>query len=608
MPMKWGSFRRILQISAGFLPAFLLLFILPTELAAARGGSTGATFLELGIGARAAAMGHAMTAWADDVYGMHFNPAGIAGARRRQIGFTHNTLVLDLDYNYLAYLHPFRDESAFAISGLYVDLGTIDRYEIVGGVATPLGKASGHDVALSGTYARQVTEWLDLGLSVKFINESLDRYDAQAVAVDLGARWHPPVPGLTIGLSLLNLGTRLKFVSQQDELPLTLRAGVGYRSDGGRWGLTGDVIYVKNQEIEGAIGAEFWVVPKILALRAGANSAADVASGLSVGAGFLWNDIGVDYAYVPFGDLGDQHLISLAYQFGPDRGERRRETPITTRAPERPRAGLPQEAPPSSTMPSRIAPPVVARRIGLGVEPFIMRAGAPGDDWIGPATSEVLADAWRRLGIMTPASLSPEIAVNGEYWVVDRNLIVNAAVVLPDGSTGTAYASGRLANPFEIWKDLRAKIERIIAPVRPEWRMISEVPPLAPVPAPPPMADRTPISPAPVAAPVAGGVALSPITEHGSSRETERSRLLGAELSEALSRLGLSVDPARAVARFEAQYADLEGDRLVIYGRVIDRATGIPLGTVEIHGAAGNLRATADRLADAILLRLPARP
>lgn len=586
------TWQSIKSLVASFPAALALLTIFSSTLQAGRGGSTGAAFLELGIGARAAAMGNAMTAWADDVYGMHFNPAGIAGGRRRQIGFTHNTLVLDLDYNYLAYLHPLHDEAAFAISGLHVDLGAVDRYEIDGGRAVPLGKATGHDLALSGTYARQVTDWLDLGLTVKFINSSLDRHNAQAVAVDLGTRWHPPVPGLTLGLSLLNLGTRMKFVARQEELPLTLRAGVGFRSATERWGLAGDVIYVKNQDLEGAIGAEFWAVPNILALRAGANSAADVASGLSVGAGFLWADLGVDYAYVPFGDLGDQHLISLAYQFGPDRGERRRPPP----------APRPVEAP-RLEPPRALPPPVAALRFGLGLEPFVMRSGAAEDAWIGAATREVLADAWDRLGILTPARLVPEIAVNGEYWVMDRNLIVTAAVILPDGTTRTAFASGSLADPFAVWNDLRVKIERIVAPVRPEWRLLPV--PDAPLPVGPPAAVRPP---APVPQPIAGGVALSPIIEHDAGGESERSRRLGAELAAALARLGVAVDPARAVARFEAQYSVLNGERLIVYGRVIDRATGIPLGTVEIHGSTGNLAAAADRLADAILLRLPPHP
>lgn len=61
------------------------------------------------MGGRSAAMGEAGVAWANDVYGMCFNPAGIAAVRCQEVGFTHNTLFLDLDHNYIAYVHPLRN-------------------------------------------------------------------------------------------------------------------------------------------------------------------------------------------------------------------------------------------------------------------------------------------------------------------------------------------------------------------------------------------------------------------------------------------------------------------------------------------------------------------
>jgi len=288
---------------ASFL-SFLLLFN-STVTYAGSAGSTGAAFLELGIGARAAGRGFADCAWADDVYGVYFNPAGIATLKRQELGFTHNTMFLDLDYNTLGFVYPFEDQGAIALNALYVDLGSVERREIAagGGPTGILGNANGWDFALSGTYARTVTEFLDLGMTLKFINESLDDYSASAVAVDLGAKWRPPVPGFTVGVSLSNIGTRLKFVSEREELPITLRTGLGYRSPGGRWGVAGDLIYTKNQDLDGAIGGEVWVWPEHLAFRAGANSTADIANGFTIGAGFKWSDLTFDYAFIPFGDM-----------------------------------------------------------------------------------------------------------------------------------------------------------------------------------------------------------------------------------------------------------------------------------------------------------------
>jgi hypothetical protein len=38
-------------------------------------------------------------------------------------------------------------------------------------------------------------------------------------------------------------------------------------------------------------------------------------SGFSVGMGLTFSNLGLDYAFVPYGDLGDTHRISLGYKF-----------------------------------------------------------------------------------------------------------------------------------------------------------------------------------------------------------------------------------------------------------------------------------------------------
>lgn len=297
----------------------LLLGIVAAPAAAGSGGTTGAPFLLLGTGSRTAALGQANAAWSDDVYGMAYNPAGIATVGRQEIGFAYNALIADLDYNYIAYLLPFRAGGTLGLSFQYVDLGTVERREVLAGgsPSSVLGSASANDIAFSATYARTVTSFLDLGASVKVVHETLDNASASAFAVDLGARWRPPVPGLTIGVSITNFGTSLQFFREREDLPLTLRAGVGYRAPGGRWGVVGDVYYVRNHDLDGGVGAEWWVWPEHLVLRAGANTTTDEGSGLSLGAGFRWQDIALDYAWVPYGELGDQNTVALSYQFGP---------------------------------------------------------------------------------------------------------------------------------------------------------------------------------------------------------------------------------------------------------------------------------------------------
>ena len=52
--------------------------------------------------------------------------------------------------------------------------------------------------------------------------------------------------------------------------------------------------------------------------RAGYNSRMDVSGnmkGVTAGAGLEYSDYMLDYAFVPFGNLGDTHRISLGLKF-----------------------------------------------------------------------------------------------------------------------------------------------------------------------------------------------------------------------------------------------------------------------------------------------------
>lgn len=420
------------------LSAFSLMFaVCVSASAVSNAGSTGAAFLEFGTGARSGAMGEANTAWADDVYGMYFNPSGIARIRRQEVGFFHNTLFSDLNYNYIGYIAPISRSSAWGASIQYVDLGEVDRTTVSSGIAnTILGQASGSDASGSLTYARALTSKLDVGVTLKIIHEKLDQYSATAGAVDLGIKWNEPLQGLSLGASLSNLGTRLQFVREEEELPITLRLGAAYRSSNRRLGLVTDLVWVQDQDIEAKLGGEYWIWPEHIALRAGVNSAKDVGSGFTAGAAFHWNDLAIDYAYVPFGEIGDQNLVSLTYQFGPDR------PPVDW-----------------TERPAKARRPDLAVTTGkVWVRAFEHRSTAEEFDWIGASTATVLGRDWRRAGVVADNDRNAEYVIEGDYWVENGRLKMAARLVRGGETLRFFAASGSVETPFEPWSRLRVEI------------------------------------------------------------------------------------------------------------------------------------------------------
>lgn len=85
--------------------ALIALLLLPARPALA-------AFTELGAGARAPGMGDAFTAVADDVYTVHYNPAGLSLLDRPELGSSYTRLLLGLEdksalsTSFIGYAHP----------------------------------------------------------------------------------------------------------------------------------------------------------------------------------------------------------------------------------------------------------------------------------------------------------------------------------------------------------------------------------------------------------------------------------------------------------------------------------------------------------------------
>ena len=125
------------------------------------------------------------------------------------------------------------------------------------------------------------------------------------------------VPGqpLTVGVAVQNLGTKMKFISQSDKLPLNLKAGAAYEF---MPGLT--LALDLNKPIDNSLrlnaGLEYWPA-NMFALRVGYDGMNEAGNGMTAGAGFRFQDFALDYAWVDGGDLDDAHRVSLNFVFGP---------------------------------------------------------------------------------------------------------------------------------------------------------------------------------------------------------------------------------------------------------------------------------------------------
>ncbi|OGR65077.1 MAG: hypothetical protein A2X31_07935 [Elusimicrobia bacterium GWB2_63_22] len=297
------------------LLAPLLLLTLAAPPLTAETGTTALPFLKLDAGARAAALAGAYCAAGDDALAVFYNPAGTALAERKEILLGHNEWLGGLRNETAAYVHPF--ESGLSVFGGVNALfsGEMDKYDAAGAAR---GSFSSREGAASAGASARLGRGYYGGLAVKGLYQSADGTSAMAWAGDAGllkthGRWR-------LGLSASNFGGSMKLGSKAFSLPLMLRGGVSAEVVE-HVRLSADAVKPGEGVLQGAFGAEAELPanPKeAFYLRAGYRTGrgANSGPGLSAGLGFRNGDLRLDYSFVPYGDLGDSHRITVAVGFG----------------------------------------------------------------------------------------------------------------------------------------------------------------------------------------------------------------------------------------------------------------------------------------------------
>lgn len=316
--------------------ALLLLLTLAGAASAASSaaGTSGAQFLKLGAGARAGAMADAFTAIADDAFAAYYNPAGLARLEKAQLGGAHSALFQGVSYQSLAFVVPFgradgrerietaSNHHALGLSIYYLGVGDLERR--TGDSTNPVGTFNSADTAYALSYAYSPNDRLSLGLTGKYISQSIDSYRGSAMAADLGLLYrvnpHTERP-ITLGASVRHIGNRIGYVpSETDPLPTTVVFGAAAALNKS---FTLDLDFGKARDSDayvalGAEGKHNLSEGVAGAFRAGFTSSRrdnGGLSGITAGAGLSFQKASFDFAWIPFGSLGDAFRFSLLVKF-----------------------------------------------------------------------------------------------------------------------------------------------------------------------------------------------------------------------------------------------------------------------------------------------------
>ena len=311
-----------LTIKKTIITLFLITFAY--ELAFSAGTAT-AQFLKMGADAKAASLGGAYCAMANDSTAIYWNPAGISAMSYGHFAFSHAIWFGDMSYDWFSFAHSFDGMGSFGFAAQYFSYGQIIGMDEFGNKTSNFSPS---DTALTISYAKEMESIcveeelfefakISLGANLKYITSSI-KHTAEAFAADFGAKME--YENISAGLVLQNAGTSMKFLSEESPLPLNIKTGIAYKIDE-EWLLVSDVNIPFDSDPNLAAGTQYnYFFDDLLSIacRAGLNTTTkDVPgiSGISIGFGITYDSFTFDYAFLPMGDLGDTHRLSISSNF-----------------------------------------------------------------------------------------------------------------------------------------------------------------------------------------------------------------------------------------------------------------------------------------------------
>ena len=308
-------------------------------------GTSMMNFLKVGVGPRAAAMGDAFVAIADDATSLYWNPAGIGFLNNIAIFAQTNRWVIDTYLYFADIVVPVEGVGAFGVSLYSFTSGEIIETTLYSPEGT--GRTFGtSDVALGVSFARQLTDRFSAGITFKVITESLFRESASTFAFDVGSIFITNFfNNMRIGFSFSNFGGKpllsgadlivihdvapyiptnqpveASLVTQSWDLPLIFRVGVAtdvYETEDIRLTAAIAVNDSRDFTLRYNFGAEGSLMD-IISIRGG-YKAGYSEGGLTLGGGLNLDMAGYgfnfDYSYGDMGKLGNVSLYSVSIEF-----------------------------------------------------------------------------------------------------------------------------------------------------------------------------------------------------------------------------------------------------------------------------------------------------
>jgi hypothetical protein len=328
----------------GFLLILTLILMIPVQsFAVTKLGQAGIDFLDVGVGARPAAMAEAYTVISDDANAIFHNPAGIAQmeAKKFDITVSRTEWFADISYNAVGIAINGGIWGNFGLSLIpapdYGEIfGTVVADNELGYEETGPVDVSAFSMGL--VYGRKFTDKFMIGGHIKYVYQHLGSNpmlykdilsdstwigtqinELSTLAYDLGTIFYPGFKSFRFGMSVRNFSGAVEYEEYGFQLPLTFKIGVGMdvldlfgEHPGQSFLIAIDAVHPRDYTERLQIGGEYSI--GILKLRAGYKFNYD-EEGLCAGVGIYASGVKLDYAYNAFGVFDLVNRVTLGVSF-----------------------------------------------------------------------------------------------------------------------------------------------------------------------------------------------------------------------------------------------------------------------------------------------------
>lgn len=190
------------------------------QLGAQRAGISALTFLKIDGSPRAAGMGGSQVAVNGDAYAVSYNVAALADNEQMNFAGANTFYVAGTNHAFFSAMVPHQKLGNFALHATSFTTGAMERRTEF----QPLGTGEyfyAYNVAIGLAYSKKLTEMFSYGISLKYINETLDRFVAHTAAIDLGFLYRTDFKDLKFAVSLQNFGPNSKLKGSKPQVPLS---------------------------------------------------------------------------------------------------------------------------------------------------------------------------------------------------------------------------------------------------------------------------------------------------------------------------------------------------------------------------------------------------